>query len=96
MKGSKVAKAVLAGMDRDGVKSVGWGDSRVLDWAGDLVKVKIDHPLNRMRAIFACLDRAPEFEKRFRISGNSRGAEVRVRTFRLMVATEAGNGAHNN
>lgn len=81
---SKVAEAVARGLREDGMPSVGWGDGRVLDYAGDMVTVANPHPLNRMRAIFAHLERAPElFEKRYRRSMNSRGAEVRVRVFRL-------------
>ncbi len=83
---SKVAKLVADACRREGCPVVGWGDSWVLDTgAGDLVKVKNDHPLNRMRAVFAHLDRSPElFQKGYRRSMNSRGAEVVVRTFRLI------------
>lgn len=81
---SKVAQAVAEGMRAEGCFSVGWGDGWVLDTAGDLVTVKHDHPMNRMRAVFAHLERARDmFEKGHRRSMNSRGAEVIVRVFRL-------------
>ncbi len=83
---SKVAKAVYEGMKKDGCTFLGWGDGNVLSYAGDLVKVKNEHPLNRMRAIFAHMERAPElFEKRFRTSMNLRGAEARVRCFKIIL-----------
>lgn len=81
---SAVANAVAKAMRDQSCYSVGWGDSWVLDQAGDLVRVKIDHPLNRMRAVFQHLERAQDmFEKRHRRSMNSKGAEVIVRVFRL-------------
>ena len=81
---SRIAKIVADQLREDGYKSVGWGDGWVLDKVGDLVNVKNPHPLNRMRAVFSHLERATDlFEKTYRRSMNSRGAEVRVRVFRL-------------
>lgn len=87
---TKVAQAVADGMRQAGYSRVGWGDCCLVDFAGDLVKVKRPHPMNVMRAIMAHLDRSPDlFEKRYRISGNLRGAEVRVRTYKLLEASNA-------
>ncbi|MED5549327.1 MAG: hypothetical protein VX529_08180 [Pseudomonadota bacterium] len=81
---SIVAEAVADGMRQDGVTSIGWGDGPLLDYAGHLVRPKVPHPLNRMRAIFAHLERSPSlFEKSYRRSMNARGADVVVRVFIL-------------
>lgn len=82
---TKVAEAVAAGMREVGYTSVGWLDNCLLDFAGDLVKVKHPHPLNVMRAIMTHLDRSPDlFEKGYRKSMNSGGTESRVRVYRII------------
>ena len=78
-----VGDAIMKSMKEHKCFSVGWGDGWILDNAGDLVKVKIDHPLNRMRAIFQHLERDERFEKKYRKSMRSDGKEARVRVFRL-------------
>ena len=80
---SKVSDAVAAQMRREGCFVVMWLDGWVLDHVGDLVTVKRDHPLNRMRAIFAHLERSPQFEKRYVRAMDSRTRECVVRSFRL-------------
>ena len=80
---SAVSQAVAAQMRVEGCFTVMWLDGWILDQVGDMVRVKIDHPMNRMRAIFSHLERCPMFEKR-RIRGmDSRGRDRVVRGFRL-------------
>ena len=80
---SAVSEIVADNMRREKCFTVIWLDGWVLDHVGHLVNVKVDHPLNRMRAIFAHLERSPMFEKR-RIRGmDSSGRDRIVRGFRL-------------
>jgi len=80
---SAVSERVAEQMRANGCFVVMWLDGWILDQVGDMVKVKRDHPLNRMRAIFSHLERCHMFEKR-RIRGvDSQCRERVVRGFRL-------------
>lgn len=78
----RMADAIAEGMRRDGVTSIGWGDNRLVDYVAALTQR--EHPLNKMSAAMAAMEHAPDlFEKRYRRSADNRGAERRVRCFRL-------------
>lgn len=80
---SAVSDAVAAQMRKEGCFVVMWLDGWVLDQVGDMVSVKRDHPLNRMRAVFAHLERSPQFEKRYVRAMDSMARDRVVRSFRL-------------
>lgn len=67
-----------------------WLDGWILDEVADMVTVKRDHPLNRMRAVFAHLERCPMFEKKYMHGIDSRHRERVVRCFWLKPAFRGG------
>lgn len=81
---SKVTDKIIYQMRKDDCYRVAWLDGWLLDVVGDMVKVKREHPLNRMSAIFQHLERDKRFKKNYRISMRSDGKEARVRSFMLL------------
>jgi len=80
---SAVSEKVAASMREQGCFTVMWLDGWVLDQVADMVKVEHDHPLNRMRAVFAHLERCDMFEKRYIRGVDSKCRDRIVRSFRL-------------